>query len=219
MFRSSYVPSYGSYAFLTSDFSHHTSKHPSHPHIISLKGRCTGRLTDGRVIRLPSHYPHFFAHTLTLAEEWECLTLKMWGRREGERMSLTWLQPFVYKGLRGVMWGCEGHFWKILFFQSSSSSRSPKPRTPVCAVFPSWVRSLRTCSSKPADCQSDGTDWNASSVCHRSLFLLSHSEDSNLIAPFSLSACVINEHRLHGFHGSINHELWTFNHEPLTMNH
>ena len=147
MFRSSYVPSYGSYAFLTSDFSHHTSKHPSHPHIISLKGRCTGRLTDGRVIRLPSHYPHFFAHTLTLAEEWECLTLKMWGRREGERMSLTWLQPFVYKGLRGVMWGCEGSFEKFIFSRLIVVTQPEATNTSRCC-FP-------VVSPKPLDSQSD----------------------------------------------------------------
>jgi len=41
---------------------------------------------------------------------------KMWGRREGERMSLTCLQPFIHRPLRGVMWVCEGHFRIPWFF-------------------------------------------------------------------------------------------------------
>ena len=40
----------------------------------------------------------------------------MWGRREGEWMSLTCPQPFVHQPLRGVMWVCEGHFRIPWFF-------------------------------------------------------------------------------------------------------
>ena len=48
------------------------------------------------------------------------------GRREGERISLPWLQPFLHKGLRGVTGGCEGNFEKF-FFHASKPSRNTKP--------------------------------------------------------------------------------------------
>ena len=51
-----------------------TSKHPSHTHLMGLKGRCTGRLTDVRVIHLPSHYPPFLGLNPHLSCKWECPT-------------------------------------------------------------------------------------------------------------------------------------------------
>ena len=88
---------------------------------------------------------------------------------------------------------------KILFFtpHSHRATRSqPEGTKPV-------ARKLQPHCPKALDSQSEGFGRSVRRhglyylpVCDRSLFLLSSSEDSNLIAPFSLSACVSFLHLL-----------------------
>ena len=53
---------------------------------------------------------------LSMKNSCEWRVPKMWGQREGERMSLTCLQPFVHRPLRPLMWVCEAHFLFFYFF-------------------------------------------------------------------------------------------------------
>ena len=137
---------------------HLTSKYPSHSHTMGLQGRCTGRLADGRAIRLPSRYPPFFDLSPSLYQSWEYMMVKMGGRREGEPMSIPWLQPFLHKGLRGVTGGREGSFGKLIF--SSLQSHHATQRYYTCRpkvlylppeTFRRIVRRYQTVRPKASD--------------------------------------------------------------------
>ena len=75
-----------------------------------------------------SNVPHVtltFWVTFTPIAWWrECLKIKKWGRCEGGRKSLTCLQPFVHRPLRGVMWVCEGHFRQSTQIRKHHNTRS-----------------------------------------------------------------------------------------------
>ena len=148
---------------------------PSHPHVRALKPLCTGHLRTWGI----SNVPHV---TLTSWVTFTPITLtwgfeeKKWGRREGEWMSLTCLQPFAHRPLRGVMWVCEGHYripWFFasesldnrnhLKFASATGGRSfrfllaPRPHVAegASASFGACLCFLRVNSLKPSDCPSN----------------------------------------------------------------
>ena len=84
----------------TLTYSHHR---PQTPICRAFEGREGWAMS----LTLPSH---FGSHSLPSHSGREVSKRKKWGRREGERKSLTCLQAFVHRPLRWVMWVCEGHF-------------------------------------------------------------------------------------------------------------
>ena len=121
---------------------------------------------------LTFHFRSNFA--INILCEWR--VPKTWGRREGEWMSLTCLQPFAHRPLRGVMWISEGHYRIPWFFASESLDNrnhlrfasatggwpfrcllAPRPHVAegASASFGPCLRFLRVNSLKPSDCPSN----------------------------------------------------------------
>ena len=123
-------------------------------------------------LTLPSH-----PGSHSLPSHWrEGSKRKKWGRREGEWMSLTCLQPFAHRPLRWGMWISEGHYRIPWFFASESLDNrnhlrfasatggrpfrfllAPRPHVAeeASASFGACLRLLRATSLKPSDCLSN----------------------------------------------------------------
>ena len=130
--------------------------------------------------------------------------VKTGGRREGEPMSLPWLQPVSHKGLRGVTGGREDSFEKLIFssLQSHHATQRyytcrPKVLDPPPEAFRRIVRRFQTVRPKPSDSQFDACELsvrrhglNVSSICHRSLLFLCRQARIRFSCPAAADTCV-----------------------------